>query len=410
MKIVLSHPTGNANVRAAALGMYEAGLLKEFHTSIAIFPKDILSKLSKIGGPFSELSRRSFDPSLKEVTKSWPLKELARLISSKTGLSFLTEHEKGVFCIDSIYKGLDKNVANTLSLHRSLGAVYAYEDGALLSFQVAKQLGLPCLYDLPIGYWKAARRLMESELEKWPEWANTLIGFKDSVEKLSNKDQELQLADRIFVASSFTAKTLQDYSGNLAKIEIVPYGFPEVGEAKKYHHHKSLKVLFVGSLSQRKGIAYLLAAADQLGSAVELTIVGHKPVEDCQPLNSGLNKHKWIPSLSHSDILKLMQEQDVLVFPSLFEGFGLVITEAMSQGTPVITTDRTAGPDLIENGKNGWIIEAGSTDAIVQVLEDLLHKPDLVTEVGKDARETAKKRPWNVYGKELAEKLKSSII
>ena len=50
-----------------------------------------------------------------------------------------------------------------------------------------------------------------------------------------------------------------------------------------------------------------------------------------------------------------MKEHDVLIFPSLFEGFGLVITEAMAQGTPVITTDRTAGPDVISDNENGCL-------------------------------------------------------
>jgi glycosyltransferase involved in cell wall biosynthesis len=405
-KIILSHPTGNANVRAVATGMKEAGLLKEFHTSIAIFPKDILFKLSGLKGPFSELSRRSFDAGLKDLTYSSPFWEFGRLISAKVGISSFIEHEKGVFCIDAVYQQLDKSVGKRLQRKsKHFSAIYAYEDGALYSFKMAKQLGISCFYDLPIGYWRAARKLMESELERWPDWSGTLTGFKDSLDKLSKKDEELRLADRIFVASTFTAKTLKEYPGNLAQIEIIPYGFPPVGETKKYNSNKPLKVLFVGGLSQRKGIAYLFEAADRLGSAVELTVVGHKPVEDCLPLNAALDKHQWIPSLPHGDILKLMREQDVLVFPSLFEGFGLVITEAMSQGTPVITTDRTAGPDLIEHGKNGWIIEAGSTEAIIEVLEDLLHNPGQISQVGKNAMETAQKRPWSVYGEELAEKL-----
>ena len=98
-----------------------------------------------------------------------------------------------------------------------------------------------------------------------------------------------------------------------------------------------------------------------------------------------------------------MQEHDVLLFPSLFEGFGLVITEAMSQGTPVITTDRTAGPDLIDHGENGWIVEAGSTLALKTCIEQLIEKPETIVKVGKAAIETARKRPWEVYGKELAE-------
>src|SRR5206468_9345000 len=98
----------------------------------------------------------------------------------------------------------------------------------------------------------------------------------------------------------------------------------------------------------------------------------------------------WIPSLPHQQILKLMHEHDVLVFPSLFEGFGLVITEAMSQGTPVITTERTVGPDIIDHGQNGWIVEAGSTEALQQAIEELIFKPELVAETGLKAIETAR--------------------
>jgi glycosyltransferase involved in cell wall biosynthesis len=98
-----------------------------------------------------------------------------------------------------------------------------------------------------------------------------------------------------------------------------------------------------------------------------------------------------------------MQQHDVLIFPSLFEGFGMVITEAMSQGTPVITTDRTAGPDLITDGKDGWIVEAGSTDKLQESIEKLLTNRKSVLDAGREAMETAKQRPWEKYGDELVQ-------
>ncbi|RYY17333.1 MAG: glycosyltransferase, partial [Cytophagaceae bacterium] len=109
-----------------------------------------------------------------------------------------------------------------------------------------------------------------------------------------------------------------------------------------------------------------------------------------------------IPSLPHAQILALMRQHDVLVFPSLFEGFGLVITEAMSQGTPVITTDRTAGPDLIAHGHNGWLVEAGNTAALQATIAELVRRPELVTQAGQAAQDTARRRPWQVYSQELA--------
>jgi len=161
----------------------------------------------------------------------------------------------------------------------------------------------------------------------------------------------------------------------------------------------------VGGLSQRKGIAQLFEAVEAVGKRVALTIIGNKPGSSCPALDGELKKHTWIPSLPHNKILEQMQAHDVFVFPSLFEGFGLVITEAMSQGTPVITTERTAGPDIIDHGRNGWIVEAGSTNALQSAIEYLLDRPYMIKEAGLAARETAKNRPWEVYGHEVAQAL-----
>ena len=102
-----------------------------------------------------------------------------------------------------------------------------------------------------------------------------------------------------------------------------------------------------------------------------------------------------------------MREHDVFVFPSLFEGFGLVITEAMSQGVPVITTDRTAGPDIIKDGVDGWIVPAASSRAIKEVLIKILEAPEIVEKFGLAAQQKAQTRPWAVYGQEMADALSS---
>jgi glycosyltransferase involved in cell wall biosynthesis len=408
--ILLSHPTGNSFVRAAAAGLSDAEMLFEFHTTIASFEGSLLDSVSSFR-VFSELKRRRYDPQLKQKTKTWPWIEAGRHIALKTGISKFTQHETGIFSIDAVFQSLDKRVAARIknSLPPEVNGVYAYEDGALFSFRQAKKNGIQCLYDLPIGYWKTARKMLEPERERWPEWVPTLTGFGDSAAKLERKDEELCLADQIFVASQFTASTLKDFQGNLSPVSVIPYGFPPVGPIKNYSPvsgHRPIKLLFVGGLSQRKGVADLFAAVKSFGDRVELTVVGHKPNNDCRALNNALADCKWIPSLPHEDILKIMREHDVLIFPSLFEGFGLVITEAMSQGTPVITTERTAGPDLIKHGENGWLINAGSTQALKDALEELLMKPGRIAEIGREAMETATRRPWDLYGKEIAAEIK----
>jgi glycosyltransferase involved in cell wall biosynthesis len=283
-------------------------------------------------------------------------------------------------------------------------AVYAYEDAAYHSFLAAQKIGLKKIYDLPIGYWRAANDYILQEKERWPEWANTLTGLKNSEYKCLKKDAELQMADIILVASSFTASTLELAPFSLKNIQIIKYGFPEVNaKGRDYYSGKDrkLKLLYVGGLTQRKGIADVFFAADHFSDDVELTIVGRKTTNNCVPLNQALKKHHYITSLPHNEIIKLMRNHDVLLFPSLFEGFGLVITEAMSQGLPVITTNRTAGGDFIEHDKNGWLITPGKTSELINVIKYLLDHPDRIEICGRNAIQTAVTHSWTNYGDQV---------
>jgi glycosyltransferase involved in cell wall biosynthesis len=407
MKVVLSHPTGNEFVRALISALSKQGMLAEFDTTVAADPSSPWLKLLP-GSVRQEWLRRTYPIPQNEIN-SYPLKELSRMILPRLGLKNAVKHETGWASVDAVYRGLDGTVAKRvarLAKNNKPDAVYAYEDGALQSFKQAKQAGIKCIYDLPIGYWRAARVMLGAERERWPDWATTLTGLRDSEEKLARKDEEIKLADNIFVASSFTAKTLEYFPGALPPVSVVPYAFPPVISGRQYRSitkARPLKLLFVGGLSQRKGIADLFAAVNAFSNKVELTVVGSKLVDNCAVLNEALTKHTWIPSLPHSGVLKLMREHDVLLFPSLFEGFGLVITEAMAQGTPVITTDRTAGPDIITNGADGWLIEAGSTASLQKAIEKILIKPELIEAAGRAASETAGKRSWAIYGSELVD-------
>ncbi len=409
--IIVSHPTGNANLRAALDGFVESDLLSAFYTCIATQNHTLFKKLSQFPG-MSEFKRRAFNENLTPFIHSYPFNELMRLLSLKLGFTHLVQHEVGKFSIDAVYHQIDVEVAKAIQNKKKFDAVYAYEDGALFSFKMAHQKGVKCFYDLPIGYWKAARVLMAEEIQKRPEWAATLSGFSDSDAKIKRKDEELALADHIFVASSFTASTLKHYSGELSEISIIPYGFPEVSELKNYKrtNNQKIKLLFVGGLSQRKGIADVFEAIEPLKDYVELTVVGRLPNVEVPVLNKALAECNYIPSLAHSEILQLMKVNDVLLFPSLFEGFGLVITEAMSQGTPVITTNRTAGPDLITHGENGWIVEPGNALVLREMIETIIKNPEIIELNGTAAHKLAASRPWNKYGSELAQKVMDLLV
>ncbi len=403
-RIVISHPTGNANVRGVVSGLLKRGFLHSFHTSVAMFSKNIYCNVPII----REFAKRKFPLPFKRMTRTYPFRELGRMVALRLKIGRMTHHERGAFCVDMVYGQVDKRVADFVKKRASeITAVYCYEDCAERTFMEAKRVGLICIYDLPIGYWRSMHRLLEEERLRRAHWAMTLGGLRDSREKLARKDRELALADKIYVASSFTKKTLEEYEGELPDIEVIPYGFPDVNIDRHYtpFDGREIKLLYVGGLSQRKGIANIFEAIEGLEQSVELTVIGAGDIDGCEALRSALSRVNYLGALPHGEVLAQMASHDLLLFPSLFEGFGLVVTESMSQGTPVVTTCRTCGADIITHGVDGWIVEAGSTPSLRGLLEELIATPERISEVGRAAMDSATKRPWSRYEEELSESI-----
>lgn len=409
--MIISHPTGNANVRNAAQAFAEGCGLEAFFTTIAVFESGFLSRISALPG-LGEFKRRRYPEILKSVTNTSPFLELLRLTSLKIGFHQFLHHEFGLASVDVIYRNLDRHVAKKVACFAP-GPVYCYEDGALETFRAAKKVHSKCLYDLPIGYWRSAHSLFLEESQLQQEWAPTLSGLSDSSRKLERKDEELRLADRIFVASSFTRRTLEQCPFPIAPISVVPYG-ADIGicssPQKTTKPSDPLRILFVGGLGQRKGLSYLLEAIKTLGPSVHLTLIGRKSVDSCRPLDMATDTHRWIPSLPHEDILREMRNHDVFVFPSLFEGFGLVITEALSQGLPVITTPNTCGPDVISEGVDGFIIPIRDSEAIAEKIELLLRDRNLLEAMSEAAQEKARQLTWANYRARLISDIKTHVL
>jgi glycosyltransferase involved in cell wall biosynthesis len=104
-----------------------------------------------------------------------------------------------------------------------------------------------------------------------------------------------------------------------------------------------------------------------------------------------------------------MRNHDVLVFPSLFEGFGLVILEAMSQGMTVITTPNTGGPDVTTDGENGFIVPIRSAEAIAERLETLVFDRKRLASMKEAALKTSRAMSWANYERAVAGVVKSVL-
>ena len=186
-----------------------------------------------------------------------------------------------------------------------------------------------------------------------------------------------------------------------APVLVASYGTDPVGaHPNRAQTSGKLRVLFVGALSQAKGLGYLLEAVTHLERDIEFTLIGRR-VSPAVPVSSVLDKYHWIPSLPHTQLLQEMSRHDVLVLPSLHEGFGLVIAEALGQGLVVITTPHTCGPDLITDSVDGFVVPIRSAAAIEERLALLLRDRGRLKAMQEHAREKALACTWENYRRRL---------
>jgi glycosyltransferase involved in cell wall biosynthesis len=398
------HPTGNQNLRQVLQALEETNQLGTFHTTLGFSSP---SWTSRLPGPLrTECVRRTYDLPAERL-HARPRRELARLVAQRLGWHALTHHETGWASVDQVYRSLDVHVARSLSgrAAESVTAVYGYEDGCLETFRAAKQLGLRRIYDLPIAYWQVVQKLLEEEKERLPEWEPTLVGTRDSAAKLQRKTEELSLAHVVVCPSLFVLRSLPvDVQKNRACI-VAEFGSPVVSKEvppRAASAKNKLRVLFAGSMTQRKGLADVFAAMKLLKRQdVELIVMG-SPLASMEFYRSQYADFTYLSTRPHREVLELMRGCDVLVLPSLAEGRALVQQEAMANGLPLIITENTGGEDLIVEGETGFLVPIRNPRVIAEKIAWLADHPAARPEMRTAAIRKAAEYPWQRYRDRIA--------
>ena len=163
-----------------------------------------------------------------------------------------------------------------------------------------------------------------------------------------------------------------------------------------------LKVLWAGSFSLRKGAHYFLEAWRLLapGRNARADIYGalQLPNSALDAVSDGLAFHSSVP---RGDLFPAFESADVLVFPTLSDGFGMVVMEAFAHGLPVITTDQAGAVDFVQHGVNGLVVPARDSNALRDALQWCLDNRARLHEMRLAALETAKRWQWADYRQAL---------
>lgn len=225
--------------------------------------------------------------------------------------------------------------------------------------------------------------------------------------------EEPAMADHWLVASQFTKRTLTDFGIASERIAVVPYGtdLNKFSPIRRQPRPSGgpLRLLFVGTLGQRKGIKYLLQALEMFPpGAVELTACG-RPVDNLSLFTGSRMPIRLYPSITDEGLLQAYRNADLFVFPSLAEGFGHVLLEAMASGLPILSTDRTAAPDLIRNGAEGFLVKAGCSSDLAAHIQKFLDRPAMLDVMGSAARKRAELFTWERFRRGVVEYVESAL-
>ena len=255
----------------------------------------------------------------------------------------------------------------------------------------------------------STRRILTEELERYP-WARASLLREEELGASGLRFEELcsepQLANGWVAASTFTARSLAENGVPLEQIHVIPYGveaalFPE--RAAPPPRGRRLRVLFVGSAIQRKGLCDLFEAIRRVGPEhVELTLAGRGYIDRELIEHYADTNPTIVRDLSGPALSRLMHESDLFALPSLVEGFGHVVIEAMSSGLPVLASTNTCAVDLVEDGVQGWIVPIRAPDAIAERLTQALAGREQLEAMGRAAAERARSLSWPLFRERIA--------
>ena len=190
---------------------------------------------------------------------------------------------------------------------------------------------------------------------------------------------EIELCDHLFCLSKFVKDSYVANGFPADRISVIhlPIYTQNFAPQSEPPSMSPFRVVCVGQVSPRKGQLYLLEAWKQLKLPnAELVIVGivHPDMNRLLAPYQGLFRH--VPHISQAGLAQLFRSSSLCVLPSLEDGFGLVVTEALTCGTPVLVTESVGSADFVQPGGNGYVVKPRDVDAIREAIGRLYRSED----------------------------------
>lgn len=407
MKVVVAHPSKQHSFFTAA-ALKKSGDLDKYITTVYDKNGAITSTVKKFLGKQDKKkasTHRCEDLVDSDVIQFYEFDYLISLFLNRfPQISGLREKHR-----QYVADKFGKKVA-AYAIKNNVDAVIMYDSTATTCFEILKKKApqIKCVLDVSIASRPFLKKEFEKDMAKTGDYSlkrDYPNFWNDAAMKTFYR--EIQLADYFFAPSNIVKESLEYCGAKPEQIFIIPYGvkledFPKRDYAPA---GDSLKLIYVGQVTHRKGIHHLLNVIDQFDSeSVSLKLVGtySKSEKFVQAAKDQMNI-EFCGFKTHDELLGLYQESDAFVFPTLGEGYGLVVLEAMSVGIPVLCSDHAGGNDPIVDYYNGFVFKAGDEKDLFEKIQWCLENRKQLSAMGENANTTAQGFTWDTYYSRISE-------
>lgn len=351
--------------------------------------RSLLSKLFLIAGGHALMQRTHQEVGGKMKVVSFNLGllvfELKARLMKLNGWELIHRRNKwfGEKAASWLRKELKKNAADI--------CVFSYSYAAREVFEVAKEFGCSTILGQIDGA-EAEVSVVKAEIAKWPEYRESFSDIPTQYWK--SWRAEIAIADSVVVNSDWSRKLALINNVPLEKLRIIPLAFSgmqnnvlhgEVPMSLIHERHQPLKVLYLGTLTLRKGLARVFELAkliDQSKLKIEITIAGIGNIYIPEHVKR-LKCLNFIGKVERAETDKVYRQHHVFLFPTVSDGFGLTQLEALSNGCFLIVSD-FCGKVIPDSGELGIVLKGNTAAEMFEVFKKLIEHG-----VPKHSKETA---------------------
>jgi len=273
-----------------------------------------------------------------------------------------------------------------------------WSSNCLHTLRQAKKQGAVAVLERGSSHMLYQQQILKQEYERFG------LQFEGAHPKIIEKELvEYKEADYISVPSSFVKRTFLENGISEERLIQIPYGVDLFQFRQIPKVDKVFRVVFAGGMTLQKGVQYLLKAFSELNLPdSELMLLGGISDEIKPFFKKYKGNYRWLGHQSQRELYKYYSQGSVFVMPSVQEGFGMVQVQAMACGLPLICTINTGGPDLVDDGKEGFVISIRDVDSLKEKILFLYENPEKCYQMGQAAkRKVQQDFTWDDYGRKI---------